>query len=42
MAQTITLTQEDRKYLQSLVRQRTLQVQVVDRAKMNRAILMPQ
>ena len=33
-AKTITLTNEDLEYLQSLIRQRTIQAQVVDRAKM--------
>lgn len=33
-AYRIELTDEDRKYLQSLTRQRTIQAQVVDRAKM--------
>lgn len=33
MAKTINLSDEDQKYLQSLVRQRTIQAQIVDRAK---------
>ena len=33
-AQSITLTNEEVLYLQSLTRQRTIQAQVVDRAKM--------
>ena len=33
-AKTITLTNDDLEYLQSLIRQRTIQAQVVDRAKM--------
>ena len=32
-AKTITLTNDDLEYLQSLIRQRTIQAQVVDRAK---------
>lgn len=33
-AKSITLTNDDVEYLQSLTRQRTIQAQVVDRAKM--------
>ena len=32
-AKVITLTNDDLKYLQSLVRQRTIQAQIVERAK---------
>jgi transposase len=32
-AKSITLTDNDRKYLQTLIRQRTMQAQIIDRAK---------
>ncbi|HCB93428.1 MAG TPA: IS630 family transposase, partial [Selenomonas sp.] len=33
MITSITLTDNDRKYLQTLIRQRTMQAQIIDRAK---------